>query len=238
VLLIGGAFNDRGTIGQLATTALAPEFTAVAYDRRGRGDSGDAPGYAPEREIEDIAALIDRFGGSVRVFGHSSGANLALAAVAAGLPVERLAVYEPPYVVGDSRPLPAPGTFERVRAMVEQGRREDAAALFLTENAGVPPEIVTAMQGDPGTWGYLVSQAHSLPYDMAVCGPQLALPDEVQDIKIPVLALGGTMSPPWMGAAARGVAERVVDGRFVALEGQDHGVQPAALRPVLQDFFG
>src|SRR3712207_8657845 len=33
---------------------LARDFTVVHYDRRGRGDSGDTPPYAVEREVEDL----------------------------------------------------------------------------------------------------------------------------------------------------------------------------------------
>src|SRR5215211_634104 len=57
VVIVGGAFNDRGTWAELAR-ALAADFTVVSYDRRGRGDSGDTEPYAVEREIEDLAAVI------------------------------------------------------------------------------------------------------------------------------------------------------------------------------------
>src|ERR1700758_496625 len=98
VILIGGAFNDRSTVAGLAGV-LAGEFTAVTYDRRGRGDSGDAASYAVEREIEDLAAVISYAGEPASVFGHSSGAILALEAASRGLAVSKVAVYEPTYVV-------------------------------------------------------------------------------------------------------------------------------------------
>src|SRR5690349_9339311 len=97
VILVGGAFNDRTTVAGLAAT-LSPDFTAIAYDRRGRGDSGPGAVYSVEREVEDLAALIDHVGGSAAVFGHSSGAVLALEAAARGVAMTSLAVYEPPYV--------------------------------------------------------------------------------------------------------------------------------------------
>ncbi|HEY3467056.1 MAG TPA: alpha/beta hydrolase, partial [Amycolatopsis sp.] len=84
VILVGGAFNDRTTVAALAGV-LAPDFTTITYDRRGRGDSGDTAPYAVEREIEDLAALIAQVGGTASVFGHSSGAVLALEAAAAGI---------------------------------------------------------------------------------------------------------------------------------------------------------
>src|SRR5258706_174575 len=81
VILVVGAFNDRATGAPLAK-ALASRFTVLNYDRRGRGASGDTQPYAVEREVEDLDALISEVGGSARVFGYSSGGNLALEAAA------------------------------------------------------------------------------------------------------------------------------------------------------------
>ena len=83
--LVGGAFTDRRALAPFAQ-ALAPYFTVFAYDRRGRGDSGDTPPYAVAREIEDLAAVIAAAGGPACVFGHSSGAGLAVLAAADGPP--------------------------------------------------------------------------------------------------------------------------------------------------------
>lgn len=75
-----------------------------------------------EREIEDLAALIAAAGGRASLFGHSSGGILALEATAQGLPVERLAVYEAPFVVVGLRPLPAEGKAERIRSLIAEER--------------------------------------------------------------------------------------------------------------------
>src|SRR5690349_18263541 len=98
IIMVVGAFNERPTAAPLAD-CLSDQFTTLTYDRRGRGDSGDAPTYAVEREIDDLAALIEVVGGSAGVFGYSSGAMLSLQAAAAGLPISRLALYDPPYLV-------------------------------------------------------------------------------------------------------------------------------------------
>src|SRR5713226_9667103 len=79
LVLIGGALSTRVSHALLAE-ALAPRFTAITFDRRGRGDSHFDGTYAVGREIEDLAALIGRFGGSCVVYGHSSGGILALPA--------------------------------------------------------------------------------------------------------------------------------------------------------------
>ena len=238
VILVGGAFNDRSTVAGLAAV-LSSGFTTLAYDRRGRGDSGDGDGYAVEREVEDLAALIEHAGGTAAVFGHSSGANLALEAVVRGLSVERLAVYEPPFVVGDGRPRPGADLFDRLRVLVEQDRRDEAATLFLTEGAAAPAEVVEGMRAGE-MWRWFTGLAHTLPYDVAVCGPGCALPAErLATITAPTLAIGGGESPEWLRAATRAVADVIPGARYLTLDGEDHGVlqHPAALRPVLAGFF-
>jgi pimeloyl-ACP methyl ester carboxylesterase len=86
--------NTKPELAQL----LAPHVTVYGYDRRGRGDSGDTPPYAVEREIEDIVALIVEAGGIVFLYGHSSGASLAMeTTVTLDDKVKKLAMYEAPY---------------------------------------------------------------------------------------------------------------------------------------------
>src|SRR3954454_23979749 len=83
VVLVAGAFNTRSTTAPLAAV-LRDRFTVFNLDRRGRGDSGDTPQYAVERETEDLEAVITDAGGTAAVFGYSSGAVLALKAAASG----------------------------------------------------------------------------------------------------------------------------------------------------------
>src|SRR2546423_11667363 len=101
VILAAGALGLRSPpiMAQLAER-LAPHFTVFNYDRRGRGDSGDTPPYAVQREIEDIEALIAEAGASAFLYGLSSGAALVLEA-ANKLPtrVKKLALYKPPFIV-------------------------------------------------------------------------------------------------------------------------------------------
>jgi len=96
LITVGGATCDRALMRSTAQ-ALGRHFASVNYDRRGRGDSGDTLPYAIDREIEDIAALIAEAGGSAHLYGHSSGAGLVLRAVAAGLPVTKFVLHDPPY---------------------------------------------------------------------------------------------------------------------------------------------
>jgi pimeloyl-ACP methyl ester carboxylesterase len=239
VILAGGAFNDRSTVAGLAAV-LSDGFTSVTYDRRGRGDSGDTASYAAEREIEDLAAVISYAGGQAGVFGHSSGAVLALEAAARGLNITKVAAYEPTWVTEDTRPRPGDDLASRIRALLDAGDRDAAVALFQAEAVGLPAQIIDGMRGSP-FWGWFTGLAHTLPYDVILCGPGMRLPaGRLAGITVPVLAIGGGASPPWLTAAARSVADTVPGGRYVTLDGQDHGVlqQPAALDPLLTTYFG
>lgn len=239
VILIGGAFNDRSTVAGLAGV-LADGFTAVTYDRRGRGDSGDAASYAPEREIDDLAAVIGYAGGLAGVFGHSSGAILALEAAARGLDISKVAAYEPAYVIEGTRPRPGDDLAGRLQGLLGQGDHDGAVALFQTEVVGLPAEMIQGMRDSP-MWGWFTGLAHTLPYDVTLCGPGMRLPaSRLAAITIPVLAIGGGASPPWLPAAAQAVAGAIPGARYVTLDGQDHGVlqQPDSLRSLLTSYFG
>ncbi len=140
VILIGGPYNDRSTVAGIADAISSGNVAAVTYDRRGRGASTNNDGeFKPERELEDLSAMIEALGGSVGVFGHSSGAVLALEAAMQRLPIDRLAVYEPSYMVDGTRPLPPDDLDERLCALVREGRRGEAVVLFCTEAVGLPP---------------------------------------------------------------------------------------------------
>ena len=173
IVVVGGALADRSAFASLAAR-LAPRFTVIAFDRRGRGDSGDTAPYAVEREVEDIAALLDEAGGSAFLFGHSSGAVLALE-TARTLPgrVPKLALYEPPFVVDDSRPG-APADFvTHLETLVSEGRRGDAVAYFMTTGPGVPAEVVESMRGEE-YWPSLEAVAHTLAYEGTVMGDTMS----------------------------------------------------------------
>jgi pimeloyl-ACP methyl ester carboxylesterase len=239
LVLVGGALSDRSAATAIAAR-LAERFTVIAYDRRGRGDSGDTPPYAVEREVEDLHALVAETGGSAFVFGHSSGAALALDAVADGLPAERLAVYEPPFIVDDSRP-PLPDDYvARLDELVSAGRRGDAVEYFMTVGVGVPPPMIAEMRNAP-MWPAMEALGHTIAYDGRIMGDRMAgrpLPAERwASLSVPALVMDGGASPPWQRNAARAVAGVLPDARYLTLEGQTHGPADDVLAPALLDFF-
>src|SRR5262245_18063302 len=148
VLLVNGALGTRSHAApDSMATILSKHFTTIDYDRRGRGDSTDTQPYAVAREIEDIEALIDEAGGSAFLFGNSSGAILALEAARA-LPnkVKKLALFEPPFIIDDSRP-PLPEDYvEQLNTAIAAGRPGDAVEIFMTKAMLIPPDFVAMMR--------------------------------------------------------------------------------------------
>jgi pimeloyl-ACP methyl ester carboxylesterase len=239
LLVVGGALNDRHAAATLARL-LAPSFSVYAYDRRGRGDSGDTPSYAVEREVEDLQALIEDAGGTAFAFGHSSGAVLALETAVATPGITKLVLYEPPFIVDDSRP-PLPDDYvERLKELAATDRRGEAVEYFMTTGVGVPAEAIPPMRESP-FWPSLEAVAHTLWYDGVIMGDNMVgkplSADRWASVTIPTLVIDGGASPPSMRNAAQQLADVLPNARRLTMEGQTHEVDPTLLAPVLTEFF-
>jgi pimeloyl-ACP methyl ester carboxylesterase len=242
VVLVGGAFVDRSENAPLAAE-LAGRFTTYNYDRRGRGDSGDTPPYAVEREIEDIEALIAEAGRSAHLYGISSGGALVLEAAAAGVAVDRLAVYEVPYDLAEDGPRRHREYVARLEGFLTEGRRGDAAELFM-RLAGASDEMVAGARSSP-MWPGLEAIAHTLPYDAACMGDNRPPSDRLARITRPTLVAVGGGSPDsfvagggdFFARAADAIAAGIPRAQRLTVEGQTHMVDPKVLAPVLERFF-
>jgi pimeloyl-ACP methyl ester carboxylesterase len=234
LILVCGGSVDRTSNTPLAAL-LASNFTVLNYDRRGRGDSGDAEQYAVEREFEDIHSLLDYAGGSAALYGTSSGAALAMMAAASGLPVTRLALWEPPYMVDSSRPRPPADTARTYRELVAAGRRGDAVEYFMAKVVGLPNEFVAQARQAPW-WSAQEAIAHTLAYDATIMG-DYSLPRElIASVKVPALVIAGGKSPDWMRQTGQTIAELLPHGQYRELEGQEHNVDPNTIAPVLVEY--
>jgi pimeloyl-ACP methyl ester carboxylesterase len=234
VILVCGGSTDRMANAPLATL-LASQLTVLNYDRRGRGDSGDTPPYEVEREVEDIAAVIDAAGGSAFLYGTSSGAVLALEAAASGLPVTKLALWEPPFILDENRRPPA-DTARTYRELVAAGRRGDAVEYFMAKVVGLPPEFVAQARSQP-FWEAQEALAHTLAYDATIMGDYSLPTERAAAVTVPTLVLNGGASFPGMAEAAQAFADLLPHGQRRTLEGQGHDVDPSVLAPVLEEFF-
>jgi pimeloyl-ACP methyl ester carboxylesterase len=234
IIFVVGAFNERATAAPIAKL-LEPRFTTFTYDRRGRGDSGDTLPYSIDREVDDLAALIDVAGGSAALFGYSSGAVLALKAAARGLAVRKLALYEPPYHVDEVASQPPSDIAARLDALVSAGQRADAVALFQTEVIGIPPQVIDQIRQSP-YWPALQTMAHTLVYEVTITG-DATLAQELGSVTIPTLVLSGAETSPWLRGAAQSVADAVAAGEHHVLAGQTHDLVPEVLAPILDEFY-
>jgi pimeloyl-ACP methyl ester carboxylesterase len=237
VIVVGGELCDRALTRPTAEE-LAKSFAVFNYDRRGRGDSGDNAPHAVEREIEDLEALIAQVEGTASVYGHSSGAALALHAAAAGLPIAKLVLHEPPYTPdGDEdRQRASRNEAKHIKTLLDEDRRRDAVE-YLMWGIGMPQEMVEVVSQDPR----VVAMAPTMAYDSEIMGDISrggTVPAVLLDaVTVSTLVVSGGASSAWMIDVGRRLAESLPKGRHVILEGQEHVVPPEVLVPVLTEFF-
>ncbi|MCX6397174.1 MAG: alpha/beta fold hydrolase [Propionibacteriales bacterium] len=241
VVTVEGALCQRGMgTAQSLTPALTESFSVVGYDRRGRGESGDTQPYAVQREVEDLVAVLETVGPDAFVFAASSGAALALEAARQGVPMSRLAVYEAPFIVDDTRapnPLDLPEQLER---LVEADDRSGAVKLFM-RTVGVPAPVLALMPVFP-VWNKLKAVAHTLPYDLRIVvdlEQGEPLPDgHFGSVAPETIVIAGGKSPAYLQNAQAAIADQLPSGRLVTLKGQTHMIRAKATAPVLARFFG
>ena len=238
LILVDGAFTLRRSGNKPGfLDALAAHREVVIYDRRGRGDSGDTLPYSVDREIEDIAVLLDLVGGQGALYGHSSGAGLVLRAAAAlGDRVTHLVLYEAPYNDAPEARVAFRTYVHELDAALADGRRADAAALFMAL-VGTPPEEVANARTQP-YFADLAAVAPTLRYDhIEILGPDSAVPRELaRQVTTPALVLYGDRSFPFMKPTAETLASLLPHATLLPLPGQTHDIQPQVLVPVIEEF--
>jgi pimeloyl-ACP methyl ester carboxylesterase len=231
LVIVNGALSTR-TAGAPLAPLLADDFTLYRYDRRGRGDSADSDASTPERELQDLAAVVAVTGETPFVYGHSSGAALSLEAAAAGMPIRGLVVHEPPYVPGAATTAQ---TASELAALAADGRRDEAVERFM-QGTGMPDAMIAQIKGSPG-WPPLLDLAHTLAYDVRLLNEGSVPAERLAAITCPVLGTAGSLSAPWAAASVSAIAEAVPDGEWRVLEGQSHTVAPDVLASVLRERF-
>jgi len=239
LILVSGAFASRSDLAPFAQQ-LAPHFTVLAYDRRGRGESSDTAPYAVEREVEDIEALMAEAGGSAFAFGHSSGAVLALEAAAHNPAIAGLALYEPPFIVDDSRPAPPADLATHLDRLVSDGRRGDAVEYWMRYAVEVPAEQIDQMRGSP-MWPALEQVVHTAVYDATIMADTMRgtplPPHRWSSVTAPALVMDGELSAPFQHHAVDQLVSVLPNAQRRTVAGATHSVAPQVLAPILVEFF-
>lgn len=242
LILVGGGLDD-GTENVPLGEWLAETFSVVNYRRRGRGDSGDTAPYAVEREIEDLASVVDAVGGRAHVFGASSGGALALEAGAAGVPIDRIAAHELPYLVGDELVSGWRTYVHDLALALDDDDRDQALRLFM-KLAGSSEQSIADAEAAP-VWPALVALAPTLRYDAACLGEGPPPAARLAKVTQPVLLSTGAVMDPhssglpvdFFGAAADAAAACLPDAHRLTIEVAGHVADPSVLGPFLSRFY-
>lgn len=233
VVIVNGALSTAADAAGLAAALTDAGLRAVTWDRRARGSSGDARGSTPDREVEDLAAVIDAVGGDAAVLGHSSGAVLALVAASRGVPIRALFLSEPPLRFGVDEP--ADDLASRLQAYVDDGRPEEAIVTFQLEGVGLPKEIVDGIRASD-QFAALLPLAQSTVYDVNLTREASTPSPEMLAVEAPIAVLRGEQTFPVLITAADRLADEIDDAELVIVpESVMHRPDPVATARVIRD---
>ena len=217
LVLVHGAWNWREH-WQPVADELAGSHACWGMNRRGRGGSGDGVNYAFDREIEDVAAVIEAAGSDAGLLGHSSGAIYALE-TARRSEVEGLILYEPPLRWAE-RGDPA-DIVDRIRALLEDGKAEEAAELFFAEEGRLDDEGLQFLKMLP-EWEPMVTLAPVCVREWdAILDAGLSV-DQYRELSTPTLLLAGSENLDHPSMATDTLAATLPDVRTVVLDGHGH----------------
>jgi pimeloyl-ACP methyl ester carboxylesterase len=238
IILVGSAMNYRAfdpTTAHIATLLADQGFSVINYDRRGRGESDDAADYAVDREVDDIAALLDVLDGPAALYGNSSGGALALWAAATpgvGERITGLALFEVPLTLegeGDD------GT--ELRTMNDLVASGDRAAVVEYFMRNMPPQWLEGAKASPA-WPDMLAIAPTLAYDVAILDKANRAPwaEQWASVAQPVLAMVGEQTQPIFPPAAAALAEALPNARSVEIDAANHSVRPEVMAALLGGF--
>lgn len=236
--LVHGSVSDHTTLTPLINE-LRRHTTTFSMDRRGFGASADAPGYAIERDFEDVAAVVDavaaRTGESVALFGHSYGANCAMGGAVLTTNVHHLVLYEPS--LGLAYP---PGSIGAVEEAIAAGDLDGAVAAMFTGVLEMSDEEVEVMRSSHNpTWATRIASAWTLPRECRVEQSWVYEPGQFDAVAAPTLLLAGSETPADLSKATHQAADAIPAARVRQLEGHGHmahKADPAMVAAVIREF--
>lgn len=239
LILVAGALTGRADMRPLAE-ALSQDFMVVNFDRRSRGDSYDAQTIfpnSPDREIEDLDALVEAVGEPFYLYGHSSGAALALHA-ASRLGPAKLVLHEAPYHPGSAPQDDSIGGFgNELKELFERGDFEGSVELFFRSGGITDEQLDEMKKGDD--WAGWVEKGRALAYDSTAMGDRSGgrIPSHLlASITCPTLALAGTETYDNLIEVSRQLGNELPDAEFLMVGGANHESGPDLIAPPVREF--
>jgi len=225
LLLVHGGLCDHLS-WFFAAPLLAEHFTVWTYDRRGRGQSGDGCSHSPQREAEDMEAVLAAAGAPAHLLGHSAGAIASLHAALRVNTLRSLVLYEPAYIAAGARAKPAPAILVEMERLLAAGDPDAALAIAMRETVDMTDAEIDSLRHSAG-WEHLRAAARAIPHDWVLWDDQPA-PSALAKIGVPALVMMGSESPAWLRAAADAVAAALLHAKRATLAGQGHSAMITA----------
>ncbi len=219
LVMVHGSIADHSTFESL-TTALAPDVTVFAMDRRGFGASPDSSGYSILQDFADVARVVDtvaaRTGGPVSLWGHSYGANCAMGGAALTGNVDHLILYEPS--LGLRYPA---GSIEAIESALATGDNDAAITAVLVDILELADDEIDALRASP-LWPTRLAAAPTIPRECRAEHSWDYQPGQFDTIDAPTLLLTGSDSVPVVTQATTLAAAAIPGARIHILDGHAH----------------
>ena len=199
---------------------LAQHFTVYAMDRRGRGGSGDAVQYRPERGFEDAATVVDSIDEPVTLLGHSYGAFCALGASLIINNLHKLVLYEPVFLV-DHQKFVSDDVIAELEAVYAKGNMEELLVIFMKKVARITADEIEAVRSAP-SWQSRVDAAHTLLRETVAPTRFTFDPGQFIEMTTPTLLLTGSESPVFFKNVTKEVHDMLPNSRIVPFQGHGH----------------
>jgi pimeloyl-ACP methyl ester carboxylesterase len=225
LLLVHGGLCDHLS-WFFAEPLLALHFTVWSYDRRGRGQSGDTQPHSPQREADDIEAILAAIREPAHLLGHSAGGIASLHTALRFSTLRSLMLYEPPYIATGARAKPARAVLEEMERLLAAGDPDAALGVAMRETVDMSDVEIDTLRCSPG-WEHLRAAARAIPYDWALWDDQPS-PEALAAIMTPTLVLMGSKSPAWLRAATQAVAAALPHAQLIMMEGEGHNAMITA----------
>jgi pimeloyl-ACP methyl ester carboxylesterase len=195
------------------------QFTVYAVDRRGRGLSGDSPGYSLIKEAEDIAAVAYSIDEPLFILGHSYGGLVALEAALHIDNLKKLILYEPPIPAG--LPLYPEGTIEKMQTHIDNNENEAALEVMLREVVEMPDHEFEKYRKLP-VYQRRIELAPTIPREITVELDFDFIPERYNNFNIPTLLLLGGDSPEIFHKITNLLNEVLPNSSIISMDGQQH----------------